>query len=464
MYRLDDGALPAEDCGHGDGLMNAKLLVAVASLLTVALLMSTVVCAQPDQTPPSAAEVPAAKGLVPTPVAETPGPASKAEAPASSLAAEAPAPQREPETLQIFKAEQIDQLLAPIALYPDTLLAQILMAATYPLEIIKADRWLQDPSHANLRGDQLANAIEAEAWDPSVKSLVPFPRILRMMDEQLDWTEELGNAVVAQQADVMDSIQRLRYEAADAGTLWSNAQQRVTTERQGIVIEPANPEFIYPPIYSPAGVYGPWPYPDYPPFDIFPPEPDFALLAPLGIGFGVGFVVVRPLSRWCMFDWRQRRIQLKVDRFNALNRHMPGIETSTWQRDPSRLRLPSRDFASHALFRAFRGSSISAATISRGNMPSVAASVPTAAQRSVAPEFATIGRAPTAVQRLPPRSFTPVGRGLQARIGARPGLASRQMMLPFMPRPLTLAIPRTIARSTPSVPGGGVRFGGAFHR
>jgi len=90
MYRLDDGALPAEDCGHGDGLMNAKLLVAVASLLTVALLMSTVVCAQPDQTPPSAAEVPAAKGLVPTPVAETPGPASKAEAPASSLAAEAP--------------------------------------------------------------------------------------------------------------------------------------------------------------------------------------------------------------------------------------------------------------------------------------------------------------------------------------------------------------------------------------
>jgi hypothetical protein len=87
------------------------------------------------------------------------------------------------------------------------------MAATYPLEVVKADRWLQDPSHANLQGDQLAGTIEAEAWDPSAKSLMPFPYILRMMDEQLDWTEQLGDAVMAQQADVMDSIQRLRLPA-----------------------------------------------------------------------------------------------------------------------------------------------------------------------------------------------------------------------------------------------------------
>jgi Protein of unknown function (DUF3300) len=124
-------------------------------------------------------------------------------------------------------------LLAPIALYPDTLLAQILMAATYPIEIVKADRWLQDPSHANLRGDQLANAIEAGAWDPSVKSLVPFPRILRMMDEQLDWTEQLGNAVVAQQADDMDAIQRLCYEAAEAGTLIGTThKERTNVDRR----------------------------------------------------------------------------------------------------------------------------------------------------------------------------------------------------------------------------------------
>jgi hypothetical protein len=229
--------------------------------------------------------------------------------------------------LSHFKAEQLDQLLAPIALYPDALLAQILMAATYPLEVVKADRWLQDPAHAYLQGDQLAAALEAETWDPSVKSLVPFPRILRMMDGALDWMEQLGNAVVVQQGDVMDAIQRLRHQAAAAGTLWSNAQQQVTTERQGIVIEPANPAFIYPPVYSPA-VYGPWPYPDYPPLDISPDDYGVGFPLPLGIGFGVGFAVVQPLWRWCAFDWAQRRIQLDIEKFNTLNRHNARIGTS----------------------------------------------------------------------------------------------------------------------------------------
>jgi len=233
----------------------------MASVFAVALFVPPAVRAQADPAP-----LPAAEGLVPA--AEAPVPAPVGENPASASATEASAPKLEAETPPIFKAEQLDQLLAPIALYLDALLAQILMAATYPLEVVKADRWLQDPSHAYLRGDQLAGAIEPEAWDPSVKSLVPFPQILRTMDDKLDWTEQLGNAVVAQQGDVMDSIQRLRHEAAAAGTLWSNAQQRVTTERQGIVIQPANPELIYPPVYSPA-VYGSWPSPDYPPLDIF---------------------------------------------------------------------------------------------------------------------------------------------------------------------------------------------------
>jgi hypothetical protein len=308
------------------------------------------------------------------------------------------------------------------------------MAATYPLEIVKADRWLQDPSHTNLRGDQLAGALEAEEWDPSVKSLVPFPQILWMMDEQLDWTERLGSAVVAQQPDVMDAIQRLRRQAAAAGALWSSAQQTVTTERQGIVIEPANPEIIYPPVYSPAGVYGPWPYPDYPPFDISPFETDFGLQAPFGIGLGVGFVLVRPLSRWCAFDWAQSRILLNVDRFNALNHHTPGIATSTWHRDPFRLSLPSRDFAADR-------------------------------RNSVAPVFPQVGRAPTAVLRSAQRSFALAGGGLQARIGARPGFFIRQMRPPFMPQQSAPSmIPRTFARSTPWVLGGGARFGGVSHR
>src|ERR1700752_3997626 len=242
----------------------------------------------PPSAGPSAPTSEAEPRRAEAPVA-TPPPAAAPARGAEIPAAEVPPTTPPPASAPILRAEQLDQLLAPIALYSDALLAQILMAATYPLEIVKADRWLQDPAHANLQGDQLAAATEAEAWDPSVKSLVPFPRILRMMDGALDWTEELGNAVMAQQGDVMDSIQRLRHQAAAAGTLWSNAEQQVTTERQGIVIEPANPELIYPPVYSPA-VYGPWPYPDYPPLDISPPD-DYGIGFPLpfGIGFGVGF-------------------------------------------------------------------------------------------------------------------------------------------------------------------------------
>src|SRR5580700_4122327 len=265
---------------RGNGRMSTSLIRVLASAVAIAIFAFPAVRALPDPAPVPVGAAPAPSGEAPVlaPSADKPTPGSVTSAPMATPEVDAPAPPAE--TLPIFKAEQLDQLLAPVALYPDALLAQILMAAAYPLEVVKADRWLQDPSHANLREDQLAEAIEAETWDPSVKSLVPFPHILRMMDQQLDWTEQLGNAVVAQQPDVMDAIQRLRHEAAAAGTLWSNAQQRVTTERQGIVIEPANPEFVYPPTYNPAGVYGPWPYPDYPPFDITPLDTDLGLAGP----------------------------------------------------------------------------------------------------------------------------------------------------------------------------------------
>jgi hypothetical protein len=150
-----------------------------------------------------------------SPAAPTPAPAAgTAAAPNQAPAAETattpiPVPPAASQTLPIFRAEQLNQLVAPIALYPDALLAQILMAATYPLEIVKADRWVHDSRHAALRGDPLARALEAEAWDPSVKSLVTFPSILRMMDINLDWTEQLGDSFLAQQGDVMDAIQRL---------------------------------------------------------------------------------------------------------------------------------------------------------------------------------------------------------------------------------------------------------------
>jgi len=123
--------------------------------------------------------------------------------------------------------QELDAMLAPVALYPDPLIAQILMASTYPLEVVEADRWLQEPANAGLKGAQLMSALDQQPWDPSVKSLVPFPQILRMMDSNLDWTERLGNAFLADQAAVMDSVQRLRQRAEATGELMSSPQQTV---------------------------------------------------------------------------------------------------------------------------------------------------------------------------------------------------------------------------------------------
>jgi hypothetical protein len=268
-----------------------------------------------------------------------------------------------------------------------------------------------------------------------------------MMDGELDWMEQLGNAVVAQQADVMDAIQRLRHQAAAAGTLWSNAEQQVTTERQGIVIEPANPEFIYPPVYSPA-VYGPWPYPDYPPLDISPPDYGAGFPLPFGIGFGVGFAVVQPLWRWCAFDWGQRRIQLDIEKFNTLNHHRAGIGTNTWRHDLGRrTNAFDNDLASRMRFRP----TISAAAIPRLNVPSGGAPSPTAVSRSAPPAVAAGGPLPTAVLRSPAPGVAPGGRGPQAPIKTQPGLAGPRIVAPPMMPP---GFPsRTTARPTVWAPG-----------
>jgi hypothetical protein len=160
------------------------------------------------------------------------------------------------------------------------------MASTYPLEVVEAARWVEDPNNARLKGDQLAAALQGKDWDPSVKSLAPFPQILRMMDDRLDWMQKLGDAFLAQQNEVMDSVQRLRRQAEEAGTLQSSPQQTVTTQDQTITVEPANPNVVYVPIYDPTVVYGAWPYPDYPPY-YFPPSGFVATgLARLLVGSG----------------------------------------------------------------------------------------------------------------------------------------------------------------------------------
>ncbi len=167
-----------------------------------------------------------------------------------------------------FTKEEIDQMLAPIALYPDSLLSQVLMAATYPLEVVEAARWSQ--ANPNLKGDAAVAAVKDKSWDVSVKSLVAFPPVLAQMNDHLEWTQKLGDAMISQQQDVADSIQRLRARAADAGNLKSSKEQAVKVDTQGservIVIEPSDPQVVYVPTYNPGWAYGPWPYPSSPPY------------------------------------------------------------------------------------------------------------------------------------------------------------------------------------------------------
>ena len=192
-----------------------------------------------------------------------------------------------------YKPEELEALVAPIALYPDPLLAEALMASAYPLDIVQADRWLR--SHKNLKGDQLKAALAKEDWDDSIKSLAVTPDVLAMMSEKLDWTEKLGDAVVDQQPDVMDAIQRLRAKAQANNKLTSTKQQTVKVDqvqgRQVIAIAPTDPDTVYVPYYDPAVVYGAWPYPDYPPY-YWPPPPyiGYGLLG-AGLAFGAGYAL-----------------------------------------------------------------------------------------------------------------------------------------------------------------------------
>ena len=182
--------------------------------------------------------------------------------------------------------EELQQLVAPIALYPDALVSQILAAATYPTEIVEADRWIQD--NQNLKGKDLANAVDQQPWDPSIKAITQFPSVLANMDKNLSWTSALGEAYVNQSEDVMDAVQVMRARAQAAGNLKSNQQEKVVTEEKTIVIEPADPEVVYVPAFDPWIVYGApvvvWPgWYAYPGLYVGGPGISF------GVGFGIGF-------------------------------------------------------------------------------------------------------------------------------------------------------------------------------
>jgi len=205
-----------------------------------------------------------------------------------------------------FSQEELDQLLAPVALYPDSLLAQVLMASTYPLEVVMADRWVKQSK--NLTGDELIEAVDKQPWDPSVKALVPFPDLLSTMAEKLEWTEKLGDAFLAQQTDVMETVQNLREKAYEAGNLKSTDEQQVIVEKETILVEPADSRVVHVPVYDPWWVYGSWWWPYYPPY-VFSPYPDAsAFYYPGYIGFSVGFVVGAYWGNWGYCNWPYRTV------------------------------------------------------------------------------------------------------------------------------------------------------------
>jgi len=242
-------------------------------------------------------------------------------APSAQEGADAPA----------FKPEELEQIAAPIALYPDPLVAQVLMASTYPLEVVQAARFVK--ANSSLKGDQLGEALKKESWDDSVKALAEFPQVLAMMSEKLDWTQKLGDAFLDQQKELMDAVQRLRGKAQAQGNLKDSKEQKVVVEPAPppaagqpvqqttiIKIEPANPQVVYVPTYNPTVVYGGWPYPAYPPYYYYPPGYAMATAATAALSFGVGMAV--GASLWGGCNWGRGNVDINVNQYNNFTKNV----------------------------------------------------------------------------------------------------------------------------------------------
>jgi hypothetical protein len=261
----------------------------------------------------------------------------------------------------VFSAEELDQMLAPLALYPDALLAQVLMAATYPGNVADAAAWSN--AHPDSSGDPAVKAVADQPWDPSVQSLVAFPAALATLGQDPAWVQRVGDAFLAQPDAVMDSVQRLRRKAKAAGYLQSNEQQRVTEKPtepapapsgsvevvqqsaapSTIIIEPAQPQVVYVPSYNPNVVYGTWPYPSPPVY--YPPPPGYyfgsALVA--GLGFAAGVAIIDSL--WGDCDWGRGDIDIDVNRYNNINSNRQiNTNQNKWQHNAAnRDGVPYRD-------------------------------------------------------------------------------------------------------------------------
>ncbi len=223
-----------------------------------------------------------------------------------------------------YSTGQIEQFVAPVALYPDALLAQIFMAATYPGEVVEANGWAQQ--NPGLQGDSLAVALDGQNWDVSVKSLVPFPEVLNRMAVNVAWTQDLGNAFLVQPDDVTNAVQRLRHRSYDAGYLRTSQYQRVMVEQQYIQIMPVGLQLVYVPAYNPMVVYGPgWGYPTYYYPAMMAPPPYY--VSGNVISFGVGFAVGAAL--FGAFDWNHHDVYYGPNFYQYRGYHTNVVD---WQR------------------------------------------------------------------------------------------------------------------------------------
>jgi hypothetical protein len=219
-----------------------------------------------------------------------------------------------------FAEEELDQMLAPIALYSHSLLAQVLMAATYPSDVAEAAKWSQ--ANPDQKGDPVVTAVADQPWNPSVAPLVAFPQVLATMEQDPDWMQNVGDAFLSQPDAVIDAVQRLRATAQKAGNLESTEQRKVVvepatqTQQSVIMIEPAAPQVVYVPTDNPAVVYGTWWYPHYPPVYL-PPPPGYVFGTALvsGIAFGIGITN----SLWGGCNWHSHSVNINVNRYNNIN-------------------------------------------------------------------------------------------------------------------------------------------------
>src|SRR5512139_3001904 len=326
-----------------------------------------------------------------------------------------------------FSQEKLDSLLAPIALYPDDLLAQTLMASTYQLDVVAAARFVKE--NPKLTGDALDKAVLEKNWDPSVQSLTAYPQVLEMMNNKLDWTQELGDAFLADEKRVLGTVQRLRQKADAAGNLKSSEQQKVVKEQQMIIIEPAQPQVVYVPTYNPTVVYGSWWAPSYPPY-YYPPPPSYyppgGYLAAGLIGFGIGVAIADNHWGWGHTDWHGGDVNVNVNRNNTFINNNPDfknrVKNGNWQHNPAQRKgVAYRDAGTREQFRR----SDPAATAARRDARGYDRAGPSAGTRDIQRELQRGGAGTRDMQRggAGPGAGT---RDMQ-RGGAGPSAGTRDM-------------------------------------